>query len=336
MSESASESASEAGKAPTGSRRGGERQTFWESRLDLDFMALRKAAIAVSVVLILASLGSLVVRGLDFGLDFTGGTLVELEFEAAVDPQTVREELGEAGYADVVVQNFGTPRDLLVRVPPEAVGADDKVGDRIRDALGERHEGLVLRRSEFVGPAVGEELREQGGLAMLTALALVMVYIMFRFTGKFAIGAVVALGHDVIVVLGAFALFGWSFDLPSLAAVLAVIGYSLNDTIVVSDRIRENFRRMRKGDSIAVINASLNQTFGRTLVTSLTTLLVLIALLLFGGELIEGFAEALVVGVIVGTYSSIYVAANMLVALKIDRQDLILPEQEGADQDALI
>ena len=320
----------------TGNRRGAARQTFWESRLDLDFMALRKAAIALSLALVLGSVAALFVRGLNFGLDFTGGTLVELEFAEAVDPQTVRTELEAAGYADLVVQNFGTPRDVLVRVPPDVVGEDDAVGDRIRGTLAANRGAVDLRRSEFVGPAVGEELREQGGLAMLTALALVMVYIMFRFTGKFAIGAVVALVHDVIVVLGAFSVFGWSFDLPSLAAVLAVIGYSLNDTIVVSDRIRENFRRLRKGGPLEVINTSLNQTFGRTLVTSLTTLLVLIALLLFGGEMIEGFAEALVVGVVVGTYSSIYVAANMLVALKIDRQDLILPEPEGADQDAII
>ncbi|MEE4302413.1 MAG: protein translocase subunit SecF [Pseudomonadales bacterium] len=299
-------------------------------------MGLRKAAVVLSVALILASFAALFLRGLNFGLDFTGGTLVELEFAEAVDPQTVRSDLEAAGWVDLVVQNFGTPRDVLVRVPPDVVGEDDAVGDRIRETLSTGADSVALRRSEFVGPAVGEELREQGGLAMLTALALVMVYIMFRFTGKFAIGAVVALVHDVIVVLGAFALLQWSFDLPSLAAVLAVIGYSLNDTIVVSDRIRENFRRMRKGDSLEVINASLNQTFGRTLVTSLTTLLVLIALLLFGGELIEGFAEALVVGVVVGTYSSIYVAANMLVALKIDRQDLILPEKEGADQESLI
>ena len=317
-------------------QRGGERQVFWESRLDLDFMALRRLALGLSAALLVASLGALFFRGLNFGLDFTGGTLVELEFAEAVDPQDLRGELRAAGWSDLVVQNFGTPRDVLVRVPPDVVGEDAAVGDRIRGTLAEKRGDVELRRSEFVGPAVGEELREQGGLAMLTALALVMVYIMFRFTGKFAVGAVVALVHDVIVVLGAFAVFRWSFDLPSLAAVLAVIGYSLNDTIVVSDRIRENFRRMRKGDSIAVINASLNQTFGRTLVTSLTTLLVLVALLIFGGELIEGFAEALAVGVVVGTYSSIYVAASMLVALKIDRQDLILPEKEGADQESLI
>ena len=212
--------------ARSGSRgaRNAPRQTFWESRLDLDFMKLRRLAIGLSVLLIVASIGALVARGLNFGLDFTGGTLVELEFETAVEPATIRAELAEAGYADVIVQAFGTPRDLLVRIPPEAVGEDDTVGDRVRQTLAAQHSGVILRRSEFVGPAVGDELREQGGLAMLTALAMVMVYIMFRFTGKFAIGAVVALGHDVVVVLGAFAAFGWSFGLPSLATVLAVIG----------------------------------------------------------------------------------------------------------------
>jgi preprotein translocase subunit SecF len=318
-------------------RRRGERQVFWENRINLDFLRLRKAAVVFSAVLVLVSIASIALQGLNFGLDFTGGTLVEVEFEQDVDPTAIRSELAVAGYPDLVVQNFGSPRDLLVRVPPEEVGDSATVGDALLAALRQNHgEGVTLLRSEFVGPAVGEQLREQGGLAMLTALALVMVYIMFRFTGKFAIGAVVALIHDVIITLGAFSLFGWSFDLPSLAAVLAVIGYSLNDTIVVSDRIRENFRRIRKGDAFHIINTSLNQTLGRTLVTSMTTLLVLLALLIFGGQLIEGFAEALIVGVVIGTYSSIYVAANMLLALKIDRQDLLLPEKEGEDQESVV
>ena len=316
----------------TGTRRGAARQTFWESGLDLDFMALRKAAIVLSLVLILGSVAALVVRGLNFGLDFTGGTLVELEFAEAVDPQTVRTELEAAGYADLVVQNFGTPRDVLVRVPPDVVGEDDKVGDEIRKTLGTNHGNVDLRRSEFVGPAVGEELREQGGLAMLTALALVMVYIMFRFTGKFAIGAVVALVHDVIVVLGAFSVFGWSFDLPSLAAVLAVIGYSLNDTIVVYDRLRENFRVKRKGTAKELTNLSINQMLSRTVMTSLTTLLVLIALFYFGGEIIHSFAYTLIVGVVVGTYSSIFVASTAALVLGVSKQDLMPVVKEGADQ----
>ena len=337
--DAAADSGAEAGRAARrgGARRGSERQEFVENRFFVDFMKVRRVTATLSVLLILASIGSLVFQGLNFGLDFTGGTLVEVEFGAGVDPEEVRRSLDAAGYPDLVVQNFGTPRDLVVRVPPHLVGDEATVGDALLAVLKRSYgEGVVLKRSEFVGPAVGEQLREQGGLAMLTALALVMVYIMFRFTGKFAIGAVTALIHDVIITLGAFSIMGWSFDLPSLAAVLAVIGYSLNDTIVVSDRIRENFRRMRRGDSVEIINRSLSQTLGRTMVTSLTTLLVLMALLVFGGELIEGFAEALIVGVVIGTYSSIYVAANMLLVLKIDRQDLILPEPEGAEQDSIV
>ncbi|MEE4360765.1 MAG: protein translocase subunit SecF [Pseudomonadales bacterium] len=301
-------------------------------------MRARRVAEVLSLLLVIGSISLLVLRGLNFGLDFTGGTMVEVEFERSIAPAEVRSTLAAAGYGDVVVQNFGTPRDVLVRVPPAVVSDDATVGDTLLGALQDAYgtDGVALRRSEFVGPAVGEQLREQGGLAMLTALALVMVYIMFRFTGKFAVGAVVALLHDVIITLGAFALFQWSFDLPSLAAVLAVVGYSLNDTIVVFDRIRENFRRLRRGTTLEIMNISISQTFGRTLATSGTTLLVLLALLIFGGELIEGFAEALIVGIVVGTYSSIYVAANVLVAARLDRQDLVLPEKEGADQDAIV
>ncbi|MEY3042659.1 MAG: protein translocase subunit SecF [Pseudomonadota bacterium] len=320
-------------------RRGGEAkpQVFWETRLAFDFMRWRKATLVLSAVLVLASLALLGVRGLNFGLDFTGGTLVEVHFPAPADPQAVRLGLEAKGYADLVVQNFGTARDVLVRVPPDVVGETATVGDVILEALqAEYGDAVALRRSEFVGPAVGEELREQGGLAMLAALSLVMVYIMFRFTGKFALSAVIALVHDVIITLGAFSLFRWSFDLPSLAAVLAVIGYSLNDTIVVADRIRENFRALRRAEPIAVINQAISQSFGRTLVTSLTTLLVLVALLLFGGSMIEGFAEALVVGVVVGTYSSIYVAANALLLMGVEQKDLLMPEKEGEDQEALL
>ena len=313
-----------------------KRQKFWEFELQIDFMGWRRHAAALSVLLVVASILLLTFRGLNFGLDFTGGTLVEVQFPEAVSTQAVREGLEAQGFEGIIVQSFGTPRDVLVRVPPDLVGDEATVGDIVLAQLRETYgRNVELRRSEFVGPAVGEELREQGGLAMLTALVLVMVYILFRFTGKFSIGAVVALAHDVIITLGAFSLFGWSFDLPSLAAVLAVIGYSLNDTIVVSDRIRENFRTLRRETPVEVINTSINNTFGRTLVTSLTTLLVLLALFLFGGEAILGFAEALIVGVVVGTYSSIYVAANVLLALGIDREDLIVPVKEGADQDPL-
>lgn len=313
-----------------------KRQRFWEFELAINFMGIRRFATMLSIALVVGSIALLGIRGLNFGLDFTGGTLVEVQFPEAIEPQAVRVQLERDGYENIIVQHFGTPRDLLVRVPPDLVGDEATIGDqllrRLREAYGA---DVTLRRSEFVGPAVGDELREQGGLAMLAALVLVMIYVLFRFSGKFAIGAVVALGHDVIIVMGAFSLFYWSFDLPSLAAVLAVIGYSLNDTIVISDRIRENFRRLRRETPVEVINISLNQTFGRTLVTSLTTILVLAVLFIFGGQTVEGFSEALIVGVLIGTYSSIYVAANVLVALGIDREDLLVPVKEGADQEPL-
>ncbi len=313
-----------------------KRQRFWEFELAINFMGVRRFASALSIALVVGSILLLAFRGLNFGLDFTGGTLVEVQFPESVEPQVVRAQLEAAGYENLVVQHFGTPRDLLVRVPPDLVGDEATVGDQLIRRLQETYgSDVLMRRSEFVGPAVGEELREQGGLAMLAALVLVMIYVLFRFSGKFAIGAVVALAHDVIIVMGAFSLFRWSFDLPSLAAVLAVIGYSLNDTIVISDRIRENFRRLRREGPIEVINISLNQTFGRTLVTSLTTILVLAVLFIFGGQTVEGFAEALIVGVLIGTYSSIYVAANVLVTLGISREDLVVPVKEGADQESI-
>ena len=295
-----------------------------------DFMGKRRLATILSAILVLGSIGLLAVNGLNWGLDFTGGTLVEVAFAEPTSPQTVRDELTNAGYENGVVQNFGTEKDILIRMPPQGSRDQAKMGDEILATLAENHPGVEMLQSNYVGPAVGEELTESGGLAMLAALGMVMLYILFRFTGKFSLGAVVALVHDVIIVLGAFALMRWTFDLNVLAAVLAVIGYSLNDTIVVSDRIRENFRRVRKGGPVDVINRSLNETLGRTLVTSLTTLLVLVALLVAGGEGIFGFAAALTVGVVVGTYSSICVAANMLLALNIDRQDLIIPEKENA------
>ena len=304
----------------------------------IDFMGRRKAALVLSIALVVGSLLLLLVRGLNWGLDFTGGALIEVRFEQAVPPQQVRDTLETAGFVNGLVQNFGTEREILIRMPPQAGREQATVGDDILDTLRDAHPGpdtdtpgVVMLQSNYVGPAVGEELTESGGLAMLTALAVVMLYILFRFTGKFSIGAVAALAHDVIIVLGAFALTRWTFDLNVLAAVLAVIGYSLNDTIVVSDRIRENFRRLRKGGPVDVVNRSLNQTLGRTLVTSLTTLMVLVALLVAGGEGIFGFAAALTVGVVIGTYSSIFVAANILLMLDINRADLLVPEKENAD-----
>ena len=301
--------------------------------LKIDFMAKRRLAAGISILFVALALIDLFIEGLDLGLDFTGGTLVEVEFAEPTDPESIRQLLERAGFENGLVQNFGTERDLLIRMPPQASTEQALMGDQILDTLRGEYADVEMRQSNFVGPAVGEELTEDAGLALIAALAVVMVYILFRFTKQFAVGAVVALAHDVIVVLGFFALFDWTFDLSVLAAVLAVIGYSLNDTIVVSDRIRENFRTVRKGTSLEIINRSLNQTLGRTLVTSFTTLLVLLALLFAGGEMIRGFALALTIGIVVGTYSSIYVAANVLVAMNITREDLVIPEKEGVDSE---
>lgn len=291
-----------------------------------NFMGLRKIAAAFSVLLLVVSIGSLAVNGLKLGLDFTGGSLVEVGYEQPADLNQIRGKLAQAGYDDAVVQTFGSPTDILIRLGRDH---DPKLGDKIVAVLAaDSAETVTLRRNEFVGAQVGEELREQGGLGMLLALFMIMVYVAFRFQLKFSIGAVSALAHDVLIVLGFFSLLKIEFDLTVLAAILAVIGYSLNDTIVVSDRIRENFRMMRKGTPIEIMNNSLSQTLGRTLVTSLTTLLVLVALAVFGGEMIHGFAVALLVGVFIGTYSSIYVAANVLIAMGICKEDLMPPEKE--------
>lgn len=307
---------------------------------NIDFMGKRKIAAAISSILVILAIISLLVNKLNLGLDFTGGTLVEVTYDMSVNPQDIRTVLDDAGFERHVVQYFGSDSDILVRIPPQK-NLDDKanakLGDGILDTLRKSHAGEVhLRRSEFVGPAVGEELTEQGGLGLLFALAVVMIYVAFRFQLKFAVGAVVALFHDVMITLGLFSFFGWNFDLTVLAALLALIGYSLNDTIVVSDRIRENFRKVRKGNPEEIINRSLNQILARTLVTSLTTLLVLFSLFFLGGDLINGFAKGLIIGVVVGTYSSIYIAANLLVVLGLTREDLALPVKEGADEQDLM
>lgn len=306
------------------------------SALKIDFMGKRLMASFLSGAILLAALGSLSLQGLNLGLDFTGGSLVEVKLAEKVAPQTVRGFLVDAGFTNGTVQTFGSDEDLLIRVPPQqgVEGASQaNLGDEIFTALSAQYPGIVLQQSNYVGPAVGDELAEDGGLALLTALLVVMIYILFRFTKQFSVGAVVALAHDVVIVLGCFSVFRWTFDLTVLAALLAVIGYSLNDTIVVSDRIRENFRRARRGTPVEIINEALNQTLGRTLVTSLTTLFVLLALLFAGGEVIRGFATALSIGVVIGTYSSIYVAANVLLAMNISREDLLVPEpeQEGSE-----
>jgi len=297
----------------------------------INFMGVRHVAFALTVLLTVASLGSLVVKGLNFGLDFTGGTLIELGYERPVELEQVRGQLVQAGFTDAVVQSFGATTDVLVRMP----GDDPQVGERIASALRNADGGnaVSVKRVEFVGPAVGEELRDQGGLGMLLALCGILVYVAFRFQWKFGFGAVLSLFHDVIVVLGVFSFFQISFDLTVLAAVLAVIGYSLNDTIVIFDRIRENFRMLRKAELLENINISTTQTLLRTMATSVSTLLAVGALMVFGGENLWGFSLALLIGVGVGTYSSVYVAGTLLVWLKLARDDLIPPVvEEEADE----
>ncbi len=300
----------------------------------IDFVRYRKPAVVLSAVLLLVSVASLALRGLNLGIDFTGGTLVEVSYPEPVDLKVMRETLEAAGYGDAVVQHFGTSREVLIRVAPREgltnAQLSDKIFAAIRNLQGMEAE---LKRVEFVGPQVGRELTEQGGLALLYALLGILIYVWLRFEHRFAVGSVIALVHDVVITLGFFSVTGMEFDLTVLAAVLAVIGYSLNDTIVVFDRVRENFIKMRKGTPEEVVNISLNQTLSRTLMTSLTTLLVLIALFVFGGELIHGFATALIVGVLVGTYSSIYVASSAALALGVSKEDLMPPEKEGADLD---
>ena len=300
----------------------------------IPFMKWRWVAVALSAAAMLAAIASLSIKQLNWGLDFTGGTLVEVAYSESADLSAIRTVLDREGYEGAIVVSFGTDRDVLVRLPD---GYSDEQGammvDRLRAATDME---IELRRIEFVGPQVGDELRDDGGIAMLTALGLVMLYVAFRFQIKFALGAVIALAHDVIFTLGFFSLTGLEFDLTVLAALLAVVGYSLNDTIVVSDRIRENLRIVRRSSPSEVIDISLTETLGRTLVTSLTTLLVLTALAVMGGEMIFGFAVALLVGVSVGTYSSIYVAATTLLQLGVNKEDVMIPEREGADQEGLL
>jgi len=310
---------------------------IFKKQTSFDFMSKRKFALIFSTILIVVSIFSLATRGLNFGLDFTGGTLLEVGYPQAVNLQGIRKALEGANYGDAIVQHFGTAKDVLVRVAPREGVSSTESGDTILKVLKENSNGeATMRRQEYVGPQVGDELRDDGGLAMIIALGFILVYVMMRFEWRFAIGSVAALIHDVIITLGTFALFQWDFDLTVMAAVLAVIGYSLNDTIVVFDRIRENFRVLRKGSSTDVVNTSLNQTLSRTIMTSLTTLMVVLAMFFMGGELIHAFSMALIVGIVIGTYSSIYVASTSALALKISRTSLMPVEKEGADQDALM
>ena len=297
------------------------------------FMKYRRMAAIASIAIFTISVLSLGFRGLSLGLDFSGGTLVEVSYETPVDLETIRNTLIDNGYDDSQVVNFGSNLDVLIKVADQ--NGNSSIGDNIFQILEAEGFKGELKRVEFVGPQVGAELRDQGGLGMLVALFMILFYVAFRFQYKFALGAVAALGHDVVIILGLFSIFAWDFDLTVLAALLAVIGYSLNDTIVVSDRIRENFRIERAMDPEEMIDLSLNQTLGRTIVTSFTTLLVLFALFIFGGEMIKGFSLALILGVLVGTYSSIYVVANMLMSLTLTQEDLAIPEPEGADFDEL-
>lgn len=296
----------------------------------INFMGLRKFFYVVAVILMLGSIVSLVVKQLNLGLDFTGGALVELNYEQAADLESIRQTLREAGWDDAVVQNFGASSDVLIRLASD----DPNLGSEIARLI-QREDGgeVTVKRVEFIGPQVGEELRDQGGLGMLLAMGGILLYVSLRFQMKFAVAAIAALVHDVIFTLGFFAFFGLSFDLTVLAALLAVIGYSLNDTIVVFDRVRENLRLMRKTDLVDIINISTTQTLGRTLATSLSTVLVLLALFWFGGENIHGFATALLIGVGIGTYSSIYVSNGLLVTMKLTREDLIPPQVEEAVDD---
>ena len=288
----------------------------------INFMGARHIAFVFSLIMVLASLGSLAVKGLNFGLDFTGGTLIELNYEQAADLNKIRSQMQEGGYPDAVVQSFGAVNDVLVRMPGDDPELGNQVADLLRQDAGSK---VTVKRVEFVGPAVGEELRDQGGLGMLLALAGIMVYLGFRFQWKFGLGAIVGLFHDVIITLGVFSYFQFTFDLTVLAAILAIIGYSLNDTIVVFDRIRENFRFLRNTPLIENINISTTQTLLRTLATSISTLLAVGALLVFGGDNLWGFAFALFIGITFGTFSSVYIASIFLIWLKLTVEDLIPP-----------
>jgi preprotein translocase subunit SecF len=296
------------------------------------FMTYRRVAAGISGVLIAVSVISVIAFGLNFGMDFTGGLLLEVAHENPADLTEVRTTLEAAGYPNAQVQSFGSANDVLIRLPAQAAERDpDAVEEQLLAALVARDASAELRRMEFVGPQVGRDLAEQGSLAMFFALMMIFIYVMLRFRWKLAVGAIVALVHDVVVTIGFFSVFRLPFDLPVLGSVLAVIGYSLNDTIVVFDRVRENFRLMRREAAEVMIDASINQTLSRTIITGLTTLMVLVALLLLGGETLRGFSIALIVGILVGTYSSIYVASAIALVLKVVPSDLVPPKREPAD-----
>ena len=299
---------------------------------NIDFMALRKPALALSAVLLAISIVSLFTLKLNVGIDFTGGSIIEVGYQHPVELEPIRGALESRGFGDAIVQHFGSASEVLIRLVPDAGKDKAELSSEIIGLLKETSDTPVdVRRVDFVGPQVGEELTEDGGLAVLYALIAILIYVAFRFEYRFSVGAVAALVHDVLITLGIFSVLQLDFDLSVLAAILAVIGYSLNDTIVVFDRVRENFRKIRKKTTVEVINISINQTISRTLMTSFTTLLVLLSLFFLGGEVIHAFALALIIGVLVGTYSSIYVATTSALALGISRSDMLLPEKEGED-----
>jgi len=301
----------------------------------INFMSKRKLAMVFSILLMIVSLGGLVKQGLNLGIDFTGGYLIEAGYQKDVNLDKVRKSLVDAGYGDVQVQNFGSAKDIIVRIAPREDINKATIGDSVLKTLQTDADGTVeMRRVEYVGPQIGDELRDDGGIALLVALGGILIYISFRFQFKSAVGAILALVHDVIITIGAFSILQLEFDLTVLAAVLAVIGYSLNDTVVVLDRVRETFRNVRKTSAEEILNISINQTIARTLVTSLTTLLVLFALFFFGGEIIHGFATALIIGVFIGTYSSIYIASTTLLMLNIHKQDFLVVTKEELVDDA--
>ena len=303
---------------------------------DIDFLGKRKLALIISSILIIISIGSLIVNGLKLGIDFTGGTLVEIGYKESADLSVLRSSLAEAGFEDATVQHFGSPKDVLIRIKTQDGVSNAMLSDKVIAAANKGvTEPVDKRRVEFVGPQVGDELAEDGGLALLYSMFGILIYVAWRFEYKFSLGSVAALFHDVIITLGVFSVFQMEFDLTVLAAVLAVIGYSLNDTIVVYDRIRENFRTLRQDLSEEIMNISLNQTLSRTLMTSLTTAIVLVALAFLGGEIIHNFAVALLIGVGIGTYSSIYVASPIVLALGIEKEDLMIPVKEGEEFDGM-
>ncbi|MFZ5558456.1 MAG: protein translocase subunit SecF [Pseudomonadota bacterium] len=299
---------------------------------DIPFMRYARSTIVVSSALFVIAVGALLVRGLNLGVDFTGGTIMEVSYAQAADLPTIRSTLGEAGFSDALVQNFGTSRDVLIRLPVREGVTSAQLSNQVFDLLKQKEAGAELRRVEFVGPQVGAELLYDGSLALLVVTAGIMLYLMFRFEWRFSVGAIVATAHDIVFILGLFALFQWEFSLTVLAAVLAILGYSVNDTVVVFDRIRENFKKMRKATTAEIIDHSVTQTLARTIILSFTTQLMVLAILFFGGEVLFGFALALTIGIVVGTYSSVLVASPIVMWLGVSRADFIKPEKKEAEQ----